>query len=224
MDKPLLYDLGISPTSQRVVATLTHKGIDYDFAETDVTQKERPAAFNAVSPFGKIPVLVHNGCNLIESVVINEYIEEVWPAPAMLPAAPEARAYARQWIAFFNRAVTDREGEFVHIERDRDRKVEICRKILPELAIMDRELRTRNGLFLGEELSLVDVAIAPFTRGLAIWAELLGDSDYPGFESLHAYFGRLEANPVLKQTVYNIPDEVLTGFHAAVLNDGLTVP
>lgn len=224
MDKPTLYALGFSPTSQRVFATLAHKGVDHDMVEVDITKKERPAAFNAVSPFGKVPVLVHHGHNIFESVVINEYIEETWPEPRMLPADAAGRAYARQWITHFNRAVTDRDGEFVHIARDRDQKVAVCTRIFPDLALLDRELEDKTGLFLGEELSLVDAAIAPFSRPLRIWSEIVGDTHLAGYGNLLAYFDRLEAHPVLQSAVYGIPVEALQGFFKSVLVEGLTVP
>ena len=224
MSKPTLYGFGYSPTSHRVFATLAHKGIDYDMVEVDITQKERPAEFNAVSPFGKVPVLVHNGRNLIESSVICEYIDEVWAEPAMMPADAAGRAYARRWIVFFNRVVADRDGEFVHIERDRDRKAALCSKIFPELRKLDEELAGKSGLFLGNGLSLVDVNLAPFARILGIWSELIGDTHYRTYANLHGYFDRLQANPVLEKAVYTVPDEAFVGFFKMVLVDGATIP
>lgn len=224
MSKPTLYAFGYSPTSHRVFATLAHKDIDYDTVEVDITQKQRPAEFNGVSPFGKVPVLVHNGRSLIESSVICEYIDEVWTEPAMMPTEAARRAYARQWISFFNRVVADRDGEFVHIERDRDRKVALCGKIFPELKKLDEELAGKDGLFLGEELSLVDVNMAPFARLLGIWSELIGDTHYGAYANLHAYFDRLQAHPVLEKAVYTVPDEAFRGFFTMVLVDGATVP
>ncbi len=224
MSKPKLYALAYSPTSQRVFGTLAHKGVDYDMVEVDITKKERPAEFNAISPFGKVPVLAHDGRNLIESTVICEYVDEVWPEPAMMPSDPKERAYARRWIVFINRVIADRDGEFVHIERERDKKVAICQRIFPDLAIMDQELAGNDGFFLGADLSLVDVAIAPFARILGMWSELSGDSQFAGYGNLHAYLDRLQAHPVLAEAVYNIPDEAFMGFFTMVLKDGVTVP
>ncbi|MFQ5971898.1 MAG: glutathione S-transferase family protein [Alphaproteobacteria bacterium] len=224
MSKPKLYALAYSPTSQRVFGTLAHKGVDYDMVEVDITKKERPAEFNAVSPFGKVPVLVHDGSNIVESSVICEYIDEVWPDPPMMPSDPARRAYARRWILFSNRVITDRDGEFVHVERDKDTKTAICRKIYPDLAILDRELEGNTSLFLGDDLSLVDVAFAPFARILGMWSELIGDTRYGEYRNLHAYFDRLGNHPTLAKAVYIIPDDVFRGFFHSVLVDGVTVP
>lgn len=224
MARPKLYALGYSPSAQRVFATLAHKGVDYDMIEVDVTKKDRPAEFNAVSPFGKVPVLVHDGRNIFESVVINEYINEIWPNPPMLPPDAGSRAYAREWITAFNRLVTDRDGIFVHVERDREAKCTICRSMFPDLAPLDRELVGKTGLFLDGELSLVDVAIAPFTKALRICSDLVQDTHLRGYRNLMAYFDRLEAHPALQKPVYGIPDDAIRQFFTMILVDGVTVP
>ena len=224
MGKPTLYGLGISPTAQRVFATLAYKDIDYEMVEVDITKKERPAEFTAVSPFGKVPVLVHDGMNIFESVVINEYINEVWPKPPMLPEDPSGRAYVREWITAFNRVVTDREGAMVHLERDRDSKVAICRSMFPDLAALDRELSTKSDLFVGDELSLMDVAVAPFTKSLRIMADLIEDRHLESYPNLLAYFDRLEAHPVLQQPIYSIPEDALKQFFTMILIQGETIP
>jgi len=224
MSKPKLYSLGYSPTCQRVFAVLAHKGIEYDNVEVDITKKERPAEFNAVSPFGKVPAMVHDGRTIVESSVICEYLDEVCPSPAMLPADAAGRAEARQWIQFVNRAVVDRDGEFVHVERDKAAKHALCHKIFPDLAHLDRALAGRSNLFFGDELSLVDVNVAPFSRNIRIWSDLVGDKLLAGYRNLNVYFDRLEQVPVLQRTVYNIPEDAFRGFFTMILVDGATVP
>lgn len=224
MGTPKLYSLGFSPTCQRVFATLAHKGVAYDTVDVDITQKERPAEFTAISPFGKVPVLQHDGHTLIESTVICEYIDEVWPEPAMLPKSAAGRAEARQWIQFVNRAIVDRDGEMVHVEREKAGKQALCAKILADLHHLDRALDGRPGLFFGDALSLVDVNIAPFAPGIRIWADLIGDRSLAGLANLNGYFDRLAAVPVLCETVYNVPEEALRGFFSMILVDGATVP
>jgi glutathione S-transferase len=77
MAKPQLYQLSISPSCQRVFATLTIKGVEYDPIDIDISKKERPADFVKISPFGKVPVLVHDGQVILESTNIIQYIDEV---------------------------------------------------------------------------------------------------------------------------------------------------
>ena len=56
---------------------------------------DRPAWLYELNPVGRVPVLEEDGWVLPESAVINEYLEERYPEPALLPADPAARAAAR---------------------------------------------------------------------------------------------------------------------------------
>lgn len=67
----------------------------------------------------------------------------------------------------------------MHVERDTDRKVETCRDLLAGLPRLDRELAGKKGLFLGKELSLVDVILAPALALLPIWSAIIGDKIMP---------------------------------------------
>src|ERR687894_849880 len=77
---------------------LHEKQIDFDIYEVDLSNKSEE--FLSVSPYGKVPVLVVNGTSLYESNVVNEYLDEVYEAPRLMPGAPEQRALARSWMAF----------------------------------------------------------------------------------------------------------------------------
>lgn len=221
--KPKLYQFSISPSCQRVFATFAHKGVEYDVFEVDVSKKERPEEFNQISPFGKVPVLVHNGQVLVESAVICQYINDVWPDPPMLPADPAELAYARQWIVFADR-ILDKDAQFTHIERDRARKVDICNSLFADLSHLERELGSKDKFFLGGELSLVDCIFSSTMAFLPIWSKIIDDTLYNTYPNIQAYTERLRGHPTLEANVYNIPAEVYEGFFGAVLGDGLTVP
>jgi len=77
---------------------LHEKGIDFDVHEVDLSNKSKE--FLSVSPYGKVPVLAVNGVSLYESNVVNEYLNEVFETPRLLPENPEQRALARSWMAF----------------------------------------------------------------------------------------------------------------------------
>lgn len=223
-DVPKLYMFGISPSCQRVFAAFANKGVPYEPIEIDISRSERPADFNKVSPFGKVPVLVHEGRVILESANIVQYIDEVWPAPAMMPADPLGRAYARQWIQYADRELFDRDSQFVHVEKDRERKVEICRAAFAALPILEAELAGKSGLFLGDELSLVDCVLAPTLALVPVWSHLIGDETYATCKNIQAYTARLRRNPILETCVFRVPTEVYEGFFKAVLVDGMTFP
>ncbi len=224
MSKPKLYQFAISPACQRVFAVLAHKGIDYDVFEVDVSKKERPAEFNRVSPFGKVPVLEHEGQTLIESSAIAQYIDEVWPQPAMMPATALGRARARRWMQYSDREILDRDAQFTHVERDLGRKRELAAAIFASLSHLDRELQGNAQLFCGPDLSLVDCMLAPTMTFLPIWSKLTDDKLYAGYKNIHAYADRLRKHPTLAKAVFGVPPELYEGFFSAVLVQGMSFP
>ena len=150
MSRPKLYMYSISPSCQRVFSTFANKGVEYDSVEIDISERARPEGFEKISPFGKVPLLLHNGQAIVESANIIQYIDEVWPNPPMMPSDPLKRAYARQWIQYADRELFNRDAQFVHVEPDRRRKLEICSALFDALAHLDRELEGKKALFLGD--------------------------------------------------------------------------
>lgn len=224
MGKPLLYQLSISPACQRVFSVLEHKKIDYDIFEVDISKKDRPDEFTKKSPYGKVPVLEHDGHVILESINICMYLDEAWPERPLMPKTPAERAYARQWMIFADREILDKDAQFTHIYRDLDRKRETCHSLFAGIAPLDRELRGKDKLFLGADLSLVDCVLAPTMAFLPIWSKIVDDKTYATYTGIQAYADRLRAHPVLRKTVFNVPAEVYEGFFGAVLGQGITVP
>lgn len=100
----LLY-FWMSPFGQRCRIALEEKGVDYELKEEDLSRKsELLLRSNPVHK--KIPVLIHDGKPICESLIIIEYIDEVFVGKSsFLPSDPYARSHARFWANFIDNKV-----------------------------------------------------------------------------------------------------------------------
>jgi maleylacetoacetate isomerase len=91
-----LYGYFRSSAAFRVRIALALKGLSAEAVPVHLRKGEqRDAAFRAVNPQGLVPALVDNGATLTQSLAIVEYLDEVYPAPPLLPASPADRAWVR---------------------------------------------------------------------------------------------------------------------------------
>src|SRR5258705_3169869 len=133
-----LYSGTTCPFSQRCRIVLYEKGMDFQIIDVDMYNK--PEDIAVMNPYNRLPVLVERDLILYESNIINEYIDERFPHPQLMPADPLMRARARLMLFNFEKAL------FIHVHTlEQERSGRQADKARAE--IRDR-LTTLSPLFL----------------------------------------------------------------------------
>ncbi|MCC5632122.1 glutathione S-transferase family protein [Nostoc sphaeroides] len=165
-----IYSAVVCPYAQRSRLVLQEKGIDFDLIEINLQNK--PEGFTDISPYGKVPAIAHNNNRVWESAVINEYLNEVFPNPPLLPSSPIAKAQARIWIDFAN---TRFVPAFSTLLRSPDVQQQEAAKqeLYKHLEFIENEafgkLSGDGPYWFGESVSLVDFTFYPWFER---WAAL----------------------------------------------------
>ncbi len=170
MSEYKLVSFDVCPYVQRSVITLEEKGVAYDIEYIDLG--DPPEWFVAASPLGKVPILFVADEVLFGSAVINEYLDETAPGRRLHPDDPLRRARDRAWIEFTSTILADR-NRMQHAQTERETR-ERAAGVRGKLARLEEQLGD-GPFFHGEELSLVDAAVAPLLQRLAWCLELAPD-------------------------------------------------
>lgn len=163
-----IYSAKVCPFAQRARLMLLEKGIDFDLIEIDLN--DTPEWFQQISPYGKVPVVKHDKDLVWESSIINEYLEEIYPEPPLMPSNPGRRAWARFWIDFANVKFVPWFYKLL-LEQDPEKQEKRKRELADHLRFMDQKgLNHFNDgpYWMGDWLSLVDLAFYPFFERLPV--------------------------------------------------------
>ncbi|XP_058097769.1 probable glutathione S-transferase parC [Magnolia sinica] len=159
-DEIILLDCWASPFGMRARIALAEKGIDYEYKEENLPDKS-PLLLKSNPVHKKIPVLIHGGKSICESLIIVQYIDEVWKgkSPVLMPADPYDRANARFWADFVDKKIYDCGSR---IWKNKGEVREAAKKEFIEcLKLLEGELGEKT-YFGGESFGYVDVAIVSF--------------------------------------------------------------
>jgi RNA polymerase-associated protein len=187
-----LYSGTICPYSHRCRIVLFEKGMDFQVIDVDVFNK--PEDLAVMNPYNKVPVLVERDLILYEANIINEYIDERFPHPQLMPADPVMRARARLFLHRFEQEL------FCHIdglESGVVKTVEKARAAVRENLTQIAPVFTKQKFMLGDEFSMLDVAIAPLLWRLDHYGIQLDKDAMP----LMKYAERLFSRPAYSEAM-----------------------
>ncbi|KAF3437701.1 hypothetical protein FNV43_RR20457 [Rhamnella rubrinervis] len=138
-NKVTLHGAWPSPYYHRVKMALKVKGIAYEYVEEDLMNKS-PTLLKHNPVHKKIPVLVHNGKPICESLVILEYIDETWKdGPKLLPQDPYKRAQIRFWVNFLHEQVF--EALYSIIKTDGETQEKALQGLHEKLQVLEEGLK-----------------------------------------------------------------------------------
>jgi glutathione S-transferase len=158
-----LYSYQACPFARRTRMVLLEKGLDFQLTEIDINNK--PADFTRISPYGKVPVLLHGDGRIYESAIINEYLDEVFPAPPLMPVEPLLRAQARIWMDYCGSRFATASWNHMKAGDDPAKLAEARTALQDCFRFMEtaglRELGD-GPYWIGNRVSLVDIQYIPF--------------------------------------------------------------
>jgi glutathione S-transferase len=204
----VLYGPAYSTYTRTARLALEEKGVGYDLREVDTLagQGQTPAHL-ARHPWGKVPVLEHDGFSLYETVAITRYVDEGFPGPALQPADAPGRARVAQvcsvldsygWqpmviVVFVQRVVAPMRGGTPD-QGAIDEAMPRCERVLAAVeGLMD------GGEFLiGGALSLADLHLVPILDYFARTED--GRAALARHPRLSAWWERIERRPTVVKT------------------------
>lgn len=198
-----LYSSEIGLESHRVRFVLAEKGINVDIVNVSVDESAA-ADLAELNPYNQAPTLVDRDLVLYDAGVINDYLDERYPHPPLMPVDPVSRAQLR----LVHHRITQDWYSLVHeIELSDGKVAEQSARQLKEGMIATNELFKVSDYLLSDELTLVDCMLGPLMWRLAHYGVKLGK---PG-TSVEAYAQRVFSRPSFKASLTSAERELVLG-------------
>jgi len=195
-----LYDYPDCPFAQKVRVVLVEKELEYEtvFVDLRTGEHRQNAEFLKLNPYGKVPVLVDDEVVVYDSTLINEYLEDEYPHPALMPSDSGGRARVRTLEDYCDNSFLPSAG-FVQAELSKPAAEQDAERLQRYRNELVRGLKRLEGFVSGKEFlvgdfSLADVAFVP---ALLILPRLGVDVD-PALRGVTAWINRLKQRPSIK--------------------------
>ena len=198
-----LYSSETSLDCHRVRFVLAEKGINVDIVNVSVDESAA-ADMAELNPYNQAPTLVDRDLVLYDAGVINDYLDERYPHPPLMPVDPVSRAKLR---LVHYRVQRDWYSLAKEIEANPGKVAEQAAKQLKESIIAANELFKMAEYILSDELSLVDCTLGPLLWRLPWYGVKLGK---PGV-SVEAYAHRIFSKDSFKASLTQAERDLILG-------------
>ncbi|KAK3445140.1 hypothetical protein EUGRSUZ_B02774 [Eucalyptus grandis] len=157
-EEVILLDFWPSPFGMRARIALREKGVDFDLREEDLLSNKSPLLLETNPVHEKIPVLIHKGKAVCESLVIVQYIDETWGHECpLLPSDPYERTRARFWADYVDKIFPVGRAAWLSTGETQEAAKE---EYIQGLKTLEGELGDK-AYFGGERFGYVDVSLIP---------------------------------------------------------------
>lgn len=196
-----LYSHNRSIHCHRVRFVLAEKGINVDIIDT-TNDESAQADLAELNPYNETPTLVDRDLLLHDATVINDYLDERYPHPPLMPVDPVSRARLR---LVHYRVLRDWFPLAAEIENGSARKADKAKAMLKESMVATNDLFKEGDFLMSDELSLVDCTLAPLFWRLPVYGIDLGKAG----TSIQAYVQRLISRKSFKASLTRAEREML---------------
>jgi glutathione S-transferase len=191
-----LYTFPPSTNSRKVRIALLEKGLEFERINVDLSKREqKQPEYLKIHPYGQVPALDDEGFVVYDSTVINEYLEDEYPYPPLMPKDSEGRARARMTEDFrdthFNPPCVKIIYEMRKPEGERDANVIVTAKADINKCFDRLETELQGKEYLAGAFSLADIA---FMANLDLLDRFQIAVD-PKYANTTAWIARLKARP-----------------------------
>ena len=183
----ILYSGITCPFSQRCRFVLYEKCMDFEIKDVDIFNK--PEDLAVMNPYNQVPVLVERDLILYESNIINEYIDERFPHPQLMPGDPVMRGRGRLVLFRMEKELFS----LVHVlenPNSTNKEMAKAREAIGNGLTMLAPAFTKNKYILGDDFSMIDVALSPLLWRLDHYDIKLGKSAAPLLKYAERIFQR----------------------------------
>ncbi|ERM94464.1 hypothetical protein AMTRI_Chr04g190140 [Amborella trichopoda] len=200
-----------SPYSWRIEVALKLKGIEYEFIEDDLSNKSQLLLqLNPV--YKKVPVLIHNGKPIVESLIILEYIDETWPElPALIPKNPHQKACMRFWADFFDNTFPEIGRNILKTQGEEQEKEVIKFKEKLEVVEhgLERDFGGQKPFLNGENPGYLELVVGSCLAWVKAQEEMTGAKLISKEETpfLFSWLSEFCEFGVVKEALQNGPDQ-----------------
>ncbi|XVE88403.1 hypothetical protein DITRI_Ditri19aG0067300 [Diplodiscus trichospermus] len=152
-----LLDFWPSPFGMRVRIALNLKGIKYEYKEENLIERKSPLLVESNPVYKKVPVLIHEGRPICESLVILQYIDVVWKDRfPLIPTDLYHQAQARFWADFVEKKLYDCEKKIWMNKGEEQEKAKV--EFVESLKLLEEQLGEKP-YFGGETIGYLDVTL-----------------------------------------------------------------